>query len=159
MAENDQQAAEQAQQQFAIQRIYIKDSSFESPRAPMVFTQKWEPQVQMEINTKTNPVQDDIHEVVLSLTITVKNQNENAYLVEIQQGGIFAIQGFEDDALKQVMGTVCPNILFPYARETVDALVTKGGFPPLHLAPINFDAMYAQALQQQQGNAEQAAAH
>ena len=150
MADNEQQAAAPAGQQFAIQRIYVKDTSFESPRAPMVFTQKWEPKVQMDLNTKASKVQDNVHEVVVGVTITVSNQDETAYLIEVQQAGIFAIQGFEDDALRQVLGTVCPNVLFPYAREALDSLAIKGGFPPLQLAPINFDMIYAQQLQKQQ---------
>ena len=154
MADEEQQAAAAAGQQFAIQRIYLKDSSFESPRAPMVFTQKWEPKVQMDLNTKASKVQDNIHEVVVGVTITVKNQDETAYLTEIQQAGVFAIQGFEDDALRQVLGTVCPNVLFPYAREVLDNLAIKGGFPPLQLAPVNFDMIYAQQMQKQQQQAE-----
>lgn len=150
-------ADEQVQQQFAMQRIYTKDVSFESPSTPNVFKQQWQPQVNVDLNTKSDKVDDNNFEVVLSITITAKVAEETAFLVEVQQAGIFMITGIEGDNLRRVLGTAAPNILFPYARETIDGLCVKGGFPPVMLAPVNFDALYQQALAQQaaqQGSAE-----
>ena len=159
--ENNQEQQEQAgtNAKFSIERIYLKDMSFESPKAPEVFTKAWSPQVEFDLNIKHKQLQDGIFEVVLALTVTVKNQveaegegeaeNETAYLVEVQQAGIFGIGGLTPAQLSQVIGTTCPTVLYPYAREAVDNLVQKGSFRPLHLAPINFDALYAQKVQEQ----------
>lgn len=155
MAENDQgneQAAAEAaaeQPQFAMQRIYMKDLSFESPRAPVVFQEKWAPQVKLDVNTGAKKIKDDIFEVVLTLTITVTNNDETAYLAEVQQAGVFAIKGLDQANLEHTLGAYCPNILFPYAREAVDNLVVRGSFPPMHLAPVNFDAIFAEAKKRQ----------
>jgi preprotein translocase subunit SecB len=156
MAENQQAAAgsdNQNQPQFALQRIYVKDLSFESPNAPLVFQEQWKPQINLDLNTSHNKVSDNQYEVVLSLTITAKVEEKVAYLVEIQQGGVFLVQGVEDQQLGQMLGAYCPTILFPYAREAIDSIVTKGSFPALMLAPVNFDAIYAQALQRKQEEA------
>ena len=155
----DEQAAsqEQPQQQFAMQRIYNKDISFESPATPDVFRKQWQPKVNVDLNTRSNPIDENGNfEVVLSITLTAKVDDETAFLVEVQQAGIFFIVGFTDEQLRRVLGTAAPNILFPYARENIDALVVKGGFPPVMLAPVNFDALFDQAMQQQQQQAEQA---
>jgi preprotein translocase subunit SecB len=150
----------EASQQFAIQKIYIKDVSFESPNAPTVFTREWHPDVNLDLNTNAQPIGEGVYEVVLSLTATVKNQDETAFLVEVQQAGIFSIGGFSDADMGQMLGSFCPNILFPYAREAISDLVTKGGFMPLLLAPVNFDALYAQHLaQQQKAEAAETPAH
>lgn len=145
-------ATKQDEQQFAIQRIYIKDLSYEAPGAPEVFSGEWKPELNLDINTKTNAIEKDLHEVVLSLTVTVKNQDKTAFLVEVHQAGIFTIQGFSADQLKQTLGAFCPSVLYPYAREVVSDVVSRGGFPQLILAPINFDALYAQH-QEQEGKA------
>ena len=162
----DEQAAagqEQAQQQFVMQRIYNKDLSFESPSTPDVFRKQWQPKVNVDLNTRSNPIDEQGNfEVVLSITLTAKVDDDTAFLVEVQQAGIFFITGFEQDDLRRLLGTAAPNILFPYARENIDSLVVKGGFPPVMLAPVNFDALYQQALvraaQEAQG-AEAPAAH
>ncbi len=148
---NQQAAAEnQADQpQFALQRIYVKDLSFESPRAPLVFQEKWAPQVKMDVNTSAKKIKEDIYEVVLTLTITVENNDEAAYLAEIQQAGVFAVKGLDDANLERTIGAFCPNILFPYAREAVDNLMVRGSFPPMQLAPVNFDAIFAEAKRRQ----------
>lgn len=165
MAENEenQQAeaatpagAEQPQgPQFALQRIYLKDSSFESPRSPGVFQSQWSPTINFDIKTKSDKVQDDVYEVVLVLTAEAKLEEKSAFVVEVHQAGIFTAKDFDAEQLEQILATVCPNILFPYAREAIDALVVKGSFPALMLSPINFDVLYAQQKQQQ---AEKAAA-
>ena len=145
------------QQQFAMQRIYTKDLSFESPSTPDVFKKQWQPKVNVDLNTKSDKVDEQGNfEVVLSITITAKIDEDTAFLVEVQQAGIFMVTGFEGEDLRRILGTAAPNILFPYARETIDGLCVKGGFPPVMLAPVNFDALYQQALAQAQQQAAQA---
>ncbi|MEX1033355.1 MAG: protein-export chaperone SecB [Cellvibrionaceae bacterium] len=141
-------------QQFAVQRIYVKDLSFEAPLGVNAFSQPWKPQVNQEINTKNQKIGDNLYEVTLSLTITVKLEEKVAFLVEIQQAGLFSIKGLDDKQLTQVLNTMCLQILFPYARETIDGLAIKGSFPALMLPPINFDALFAQALSQSKEKAE-----
>ena len=140
---------EQAQQQFAMQRIYNKDLSFESPSTPDVFKKQWQPKINVDLNTKSEKIDDAGNfEVVLTITITAKVEEETAFLVEVQQAGIFFIAGIEGEDLRRILGTAAPNILFPYARETIDSVCVKGGFPPVMLAPVNFDVLYQQALAQ-----------
>lgn len=144
---------EQPQQQFAMQRIYTKDISLESPATPNVFKKQWQPKVNVDLGTKSEKIDEGgNYEVVLTLTITAKVEEETAFLIEVQQAGIFMITGFGPEDLRRVMGTAAPNVLFPYARECIDSLCVKSGFPPLMLAPINFEAMYQQALAQAQAN-------
>jgi preprotein translocase subunit SecB len=137
------------EQQFSLQRLFLKDLSFESPMAPNVFTQQWRPQVKLDLNIANNKLADDNYEVVLKLTLTATVEDKAALLIEIQQAGIFLIKGLDEETLRQVLSIGCANILFPYARETIDGLALKGGFPPFQLQPINFEAMYMQAQQQQ----------
>ena len=149
----EEQAAAQgeaAQQQFVTQRVYTKDISFESPIAPDVFRKEWKPAVNVDLNTKSSRFDEEgNHEVVLTLTITAKLEDQTAFLVEVQQAGVFFVAGIEGDALRQLLATIAPTILFPYAREAIDNLVVKGGFPPLMIAPVNFDALFRQAVAQQ----------
>ncbi len=151
-------ASQQVQQQFAMQRIYNKDLSFESPATPGIFRKQWQPKVNVDLNTKSDKIDDEGNfEVVLTITLTAKVGEETAFLVEVQQAGIFLIKGFEGEDLRRILGTAAPNILFPYARETIDSVCVKGGFPPVMLAPVNFDALYQQAMAQaqNQGDAQQ----
>ena len=162
MADEQQAAAQdqQPQQQFSLQRIYTKDLSFESPTSPAVFRQQWQPKVSVDMNTKSDKVDEEgNYEVVLTITVTAKLEEETAFLVEVQQAGIFFVQGIEGENLRAVLSTAAPNILFPYLRESIDNIVVKGGFPPVQLAPVNFDALYQQALAQaqQQGQQQQQA--
>ena len=152
---------EKPQQQFAMQRIYSKDLSFESPATPGVFKKQWQPKVNVDLNTKSDKVDEQgNYEVVLTITLTAKVEEETAFLVEVQQAGIFFISGFEAEDLRRILGTTAPNILFPYARETIDSVCVKGGFPPVMLAPVNFDALYQQALAQKgKTNGGEAATH
>jgi preprotein translocase subunit SecB len=144
-------AQEQAQQQFVMQRIYNKDLSFESPGTPAIFTKTWQPKVNVDLNTRSTPIDEGGNfEVILSITLTAKVDDETAFLVEVQQAGIFLISGFGEEDLRRILGTAAPNVLFPYARENIDSLVTKGGFPAIMLAPVNFDALYQQAMVQAQ---------
>jgi preprotein translocase subunit SecB len=158
MSENDSgNAQDQAgdnesnsvQAQMRIERLYLKDASFESPGSPTIFGEQWRPQTQVDINTSVNNLGDNRHEVVLAVTVTSKRESERtAFVAEVHFAGIFVIAGVEASALHQVVGIACPNTLFPYVRENLDSLVVKGGFPPLQLAPVNFEVLYAQAMQQ-----------
>lgn len=134
---------------FTIQRIYVKDVSFETPHAPEIFREEWKPEVNVDLQTKTNRLEDTIFEVVLHLTVTVKMGEKVAFLVEVHQAGIFTLKGFPQEQLAHALGSMCPNILYPYARETISDIVIRGGFPQLLLAPVNFDALYMQHLEQQ----------
>ncbi len=140
---------QQAQQNFAIQRVFLKDVSFEAPNSPTIFQQEWNPDVNLDLDSQSRELAEGIYEVVLRLTVTVKNAEENAFLCEVQQGGIFTVSGMEASQLAHCLGAFCPNILFPYARETVSSLVVKGTFPQLNLAPVNFDALFMNYLESQ----------
>ncbi|MFT3741422.1 MAG: protein-export chaperone SecB [Gammaproteobacteria bacterium] len=133
--------------EFNIQRIYTKDLSFESPNAPQLFRETWQPNVDVELNVKSNPLGEDAYEVVVTITTTVKTNDKVAFLVEVHQAGIFTMKGFTQEQAHRMLGSYCPNILFPYAREIIANLVTRGGFAPLYLAPVNFDQLYDQQLQ------------
>ena len=132
--------------QFAIQKIYVKDISFETPNSPAVFTEEWKPEINLNLNSESRAIADNVYEVVLKLTVTATHGDKTAFLVEAQQAGIFTIAGYAEDELKAMLGAFCPGTLYPFARETVADLVQRGGFPPLLLAPINFDALYAQQI-------------
>lgn len=133
--------------QFIIQRIYIKNSSFETTQTPAIFQQKWEPELNVNVQTQHQTLEKNIYEVSLTVTATVKNQNATAFLAEVEQAGIFTIEG-AGEQLDHVLGSFCPSLLFPYAREAITSEVTRGSFPQLVLAPINFDALYAQRLEE-----------
>jgi preprotein translocase subunit SecB len=161
---SDQQAngaaSEQQGPQFAIQRIYTKDISFEAPNAPEIFKKEWKPEVKLDLDTRSNKLEDGVYEVILSLTVTTKVGEETAFLCEVQQAGIFSAK--DDDSvpegqLAHLLGSFCPNILFPYARETIASLVNRATFPQLNLAPVNFDALFAQYVQQRQAQEQEGA--
>ena len=151
MAENITAATQPASSEprFGVQRIYIKDLSFESPDSPESFRRPYTPSVNFNLNTRSRQLEAEVFEVVLRLTAEVKQDEKTVFLVEVQQAGIFEVAGIEGDQLEQVLATTCPGILFPYGREAVDSLVIKASFPALMLAPINFEAIYQQAKQQQ----------
>ncbi len=132
---------------FAIQRIYLKDISFETPMGLEAFTKAFKPAIQQDMNIQVAQAGDDVFEVVLLLTITARMDNRAVFLVEIKQAGLFSISGFEGSQLSHMIHSACPHILFPYAREAIDSILIRGGFPPLMLAPINFDAVFAQAIE------------
>lgn len=138
------------EKQFAIQKIYTKDISFETPNSPKIFTQTWEPHIEFNLGTNVSNLEENLFEVALTVTVTVKSAETVAYLAEVSQAGFFVLGGFTEQEMGHMVGSFCPNILFPYAREVISDLVSKGGFPQLLLAPINFDALYAQHLQQAQ---------
>lgn len=161
MAEQDtgaapEQAAQGAQSgpQMALQKIYLKDLSYESPMGARAFTEKLSPQVNQDLSTKVEKLGDNQFEVVLTVTVAVKHEEETVYLAEVQQAGLFAITGIEGQQLAQVLNTHCPAALFPYVREAIDAVAVKGGFPALTLPPINFDALFSQAVMQAKAKQE-----
>jgi preprotein translocase subunit SecB len=151
-------AAEEQGAQLNVQKIYVKDVSFEAPNAPQVFQEQGQPRVELNITQKVGQVAENVYEVVLGATVTCTVNEKNAYLAEVQQAGIFVAQGFEPGQLDAVLGSYCPHVLFPYARQVVSDLIQAGGFPPFLLQPINFEQVYAEsqrrrAESQQQGEA------
>lgn len=142
-------ANNEAQQNFQIQRVFLKDVSFEAPNSPDMFQKEWKPDVKLDLDTQSRELGEGTFEVVLRLTVTVKNAEDTAFLCEVQQAGIFTVAGMEASQLAHCLGAFCPNILFPYARETISSLVVKGTFPQLNLAPVNFDALFMNYLQNQ----------
>ena len=144
-----------AETQFAIQKIYLKDVSFESPNSPAVFADgEWKPEMNVQLNTSHQVIGQDVYEMVLTITITAKQNEKTAFLVEVKQAGLFTMAGFADENLAGMLGAYCPEILFPFAREAVADFVNKGGFPPLLLTPVNFQALYSQQVEQQKQAAE-----
>lgn len=141
--------AEQEKPVFQIQRIYVKDLSLEAPHTPAIFREDWRPEVKIDLDTAHQDLGEDIYEVVLHLNVSVKIGDKTAFLVETKQAGIFTLKGFPADHLDHAIGSMCPNILFPFARETVSETVTRGGFPQLLLAPVNFEALYMQKRAQE----------
>ena len=129
------------QPDFSIARIYTKDLSLESPKSPKIFESNWQPKLGLDVDVQHSVLNEGLFEVVLKLAVTVTTEDQTAFLIEVQQAGIFAIAGFDDATRDQILGAMCPNILFPYARETIDMLAVKASFPAPMLAPINFDAM------------------
>jgi len=147
-----------AQPHFAIKRIYVKDLSFESPQGAKAFTAQWQPKVSQDLNTQVDKLDDRHYEVVLKLTITVKMADDKtAFLAEVHQAGIFEVGGIEGVQLQHLVTAHCPQLLFPYVREAIDSLAVRGGFPPLALPPINFDALFAQAAAKAQAEAKEKA--
>jgi len=156
MSENETTAEgkEQAKQaNFALQRIYVKDISFESPNSPAVFQKQWKPEVKMDLGTKNTDLGGGHFEVVVSVTLTVTVDSMAAYIAEVQQAGIFQAEGLEGGQLAKALNAFAPNVLFPYLRETVDNILVKGSFPAILLSPVNFDALFAQAVMQKQKDA------
>lgn len=135
------------EQKFEIQKIYIKDLSFESPNAPAVFREQWKPQTDVHLTAQNVKIEDTIYEVTLNVTVTSTQNEKTAFLIELKQAGIFLIKGFSQEQHNQLLGSYCPHTLFPFAREAISDFASKGGFPPLLLTPVNFDALYAQQLE------------
>ncbi len=133
---------------FAVQRIYVKDLSFETPQGAAAFQKQWQPKVNQDLSTKTNKIADGVYEVALRITITVKHEEETIYLIEVDQAGLFTVEGIDGGQLAQVLNVTCPSMLLPYAREAIDSTLTRGSYPPLMIPPINFEALFASAVQQ-----------
>jgi len=143
-------AEPQGQAQLSLQKVYIKDASFEVPGAPQIFQDVGQPQVQLNLSQKVGTIAENTFEVILSVTVTCTVGEKTAYLAEVQQAGIFGLVGFDDTSRDTVLATYCPNVLFPYARQAVSDMVQNGGFPPFLLQPINFEALYAEQQRRQQ---------
>lgn len=139
---------------IALQRVYVKDSSFEAPNSPEIFTGEWTPTVQLNISTATKDLGNGAYEAVLSVTVDAKQGEKSAFLIEVQQAGVFVLQGLEAGDLQRALMVFCPQQLYPFAREIVSDLSSKGGFPALQLQPVNFDALATQAMRQQQEAAQ-----
>jgi preprotein translocase subunit SecB len=162
MAKDDNKAAAEEQTQqagFSIEKIYLKDASLEIPNAPQIFTDPSQPQVGIELSNFAQQLEDNVFEVAIKVTVTSKIEDKTVFLVEVTQAGIFQIRGVPEENLEMIVGITCPNILFPYARESVSDLVVRAGFQPVLLNPINFEALFAQQKQQQAEAAEAAAKH
>jgi preprotein translocase subunit SecB len=155
MSENTQGQNPQAAPQFALQKIYIKDLSFESPRPVEALSKPAErADINFQFNTENQPIEDGLYEVVLTMTVTVSKERFALYLIEVKQAGIFTVKGFPAQELPFMLNSYCPNILFPYIREVVSSVVERGGFPQLLLKPVNFDAVYRQYLEHQAAQAQ-----
>ena len=135
-------------EQFEIQKLFVHDLSFESPQAPVIFTEQWQPSTDVNLSSRFDELGDDHYLIDLKIHITAKQNDKVSFLIEVVQSGIFLIKGFAQEQHDQLLNSYCPNTLFPFAREVISESVTKGGFPPLVLAPVNFDALYAQKLAQ-----------
>ena len=153
MTEENNQAQAGDGPHFEIVRLYLKDVSFETPNSPEVFRQSFKPDVNLQLSTSVNKLEDDLYEVVLNVTVTSKQGDKTGFLVEVQQAGIFGLKGYDETQIGPVLGAYCPNTLYPFAREAVSDLVVKGGFPQLLLSPINFDALYIQKMTQVEAQA------
>ena len=129
---------------FSLQKIYVKNSSFESPNSAKVFKSEWKPVVTLDLNTSYELIEEGLYEVVLSIAITAKNKDKLAFVIEVDQAAMFTITGFPQQQMTEALGSACPAVMFPYVRETIDHILLKGGFPPLMIAPVNFDALYAE---------------
>ena len=135
-------------QNVALQSVYVKDLSFEAPNGPFLPAQNQDPKIQLNLNTSSTPVGNDVHEVLLTVTLEAKSGDTPVYLAEVKQGGVFTVRGFGADDTRRILGSFAPNVLFPYIRQTVSDMVSKGGFPPFFLPPVNFDALYERSLQE-----------
>jgi preprotein translocase subunit SecB len=157
MAEEQNQdtatAQEQQQAQFQLQKLYVKDVSFELPNAPQIFQDEGQVEIKLNLSQKVENLAEDVHEVNLTVTVTASMGEKTAYLAEVQQAGIFSVIGLGEQARHAALNTLCPHTLFPYARRVITDLVAEGGFPPLVLQPINFDQIYAQRLREAQEQA------
>ncbi len=143
-APNTEEAAQGSQAGFGIEKLYVKDASIEVPNAPQVYTNRTAPQVSVELANSASKLDDGVFEVSIKVTVTAKIEESTAFLVEVTQAGIFGIRGVPDENMEMILAITCPNILFPYAREAVSDMVTRAGFMPILLNPINFEALYAQ---------------
>lgn len=141
--------AETQQAHFSIEKIYVKDLSLEVPNAPQIFLQRDQPEIQVQLHTEGTGIDEGIFQCLLTVTVTAKLAEKTMFLVEAAQGGIFQIRNVPQQDLDPILSIACPNILFPYARETISDTINRAGFPPVLLAPVNFEVLYQQRLEQQ----------
>jgi len=153
-----QGSSEQTAPQFAIQRVYTKDISFETPNSPAIFQKNWQPEIKLDLDTRSAKLADNTFEVTLSMTVTATVEDQTAFLAEVQQAGIFTIGNLEEGQLAHTIGAFCPTTLFPYAREAVANLVSRGSFPQINLAPVNFEALFASYVQKKAAESQAAQA-
>lgn len=139
--------------QLSVQKIYIKDSSFEAPGAPHIFQEQGQSRVELNLGQKATQLAPNVYEIVLTVTVTCKVGEKTAYLAEVQQAGIFGCVGFDPQQLDMVIGTYCPHVVFPYARQTISSMIEQGGFPSFLMQPINFEQIYADNLRRRQQQA------
>jgi len=158
MSDQPQAAPSSNQPVFTIEKIYVKDLSLENPGAPRSFLNQVTPQIDVSLQTRGEAVDTGVYEAVLTITVTAKTGDTTLFLVEAAQGGLFSIRNVPDSDIQPLLGIHCPTILFPYARETIAEAITRAGFPPIHLSPINFEAIYQQQLQQMQASSAAPAA-
>ena len=158
MAEQNNGAAGADQAQFTIQKIYVKDVSFEVPNSPHVFNEQGQPNLELNRLQKVARIAEGLFEVALGITLTCKIEDKTIYLAEVEQAGLFGLAGFDERTLDMMLGTYCPNVLFPYVRQTISDLVVQGGFPPFYLQPINFEGLYAEGLRRRAEQAQAQAA-
>lgn len=142
--ETVENSSEEAQGEFTIQRVYLKDLSFEAPNSPAAFLEEWKPEVNMDLHTDAPSLDDDNYDVCLTVTVTVKLGDKVAFLVEAKQAAIFTIKGLPEEQMRHTLGAYCPSILYPYAREVISDAIVRGGFPPLYLQHVNFDMLLAE---------------
>jgi preprotein translocase subunit SecB len=161
MAEENASSTEEQQARFVIQKIYTKDISFETPNTPDIFREEWKPELDLQLGNEYARIDDDNHEITLTVTVTAKVGDKVAFLAEVKQAGVFSLTGYSDQEMGPLVGSYCPNTLFPFAREVISDIVLKGGFPQLVLAPVNFDALYMSQIEQakQQAAAAQDTTH
>ena len=144
MADEITNGIAEASAQLSLQKVYIKDVSFEVPGAPQIFQEQGQPQIQLNLSQQIGALTENVYEVVLTVTVTCKLADKTAYLAEVQQAGVFGMSGFDNQNRDAVLATYCPNVLFPYARQIVSDLIQNGGFPPFLMQPINFEALFAE---------------
>lgn len=162
MTDQNQEVATEAQETqtteavLQIQRIYVKDVSFEAPNLPHIFQQEWKPQLSFNLNSEATQIAENLYEVCLNISVetTLEGSNDVAFICEVKQAGVFTVSGLEDIQLAHCLTSQCPNMLFPYARELISSLVNRGTFPPLNLSPVNFDALFMEYLERQQAQAQ-----
>lgn len=158
MAEENASTEEQ-QARFVIQKIYTKDISLETPNSPEIFREEWKPELDLQLGNEYKRIDDDNHEITLTVTVTAKVGDKVAFLVEVKQAGVFSLTGYSDQEMGPLVGSYCPNTLFPFAREVISDVVLKGGFPQLVLAPVNFDALYMNQIEKNKAAAAQETTH
>ncbi|EGV06165.1 protein-export chaperone SecB [Haemophilus pittmaniae HK 85] len=158
MSEQNQATTEEQQAVLQIQRIYVKDVSFEAPNLPHIFHQEWKPKLGFDLSTESVQVGDDLYEVTLNISVetTMEDSGDVAFICEVKQCGVFTISGLEEVQMAHCLTSQCPGMLFPYARELISSLVNRGTFPALNLSPVNFDALFIEYMNQQQAAAENA---
>ncbi len=154
--ESEKQNEKQKATRFELRHVYVKEMSFEASNTPQIFRETWQPQASLEVAVKQNKLEENQHEVMLTIKVSVKNHDRPAFETKAVQTGIFYIEGVEEEALKRLLATYCPTILFPYLREALTTQASKGGFPQFYLAPMNFDAIYEQGLKNQEKEKEKA---